>query len=824
LKASDIIDGSSVPGKAGLYVLGCYDDRITFFSQQVRALNLIWALNKQEYLSHASRVAVVGGGAAGVMAAAAIALVSERINVDLYELRPELLELQSVSARRSLDPHIYGWPERGATFTNADLPILDWQAGPVQEVRESVLRGFLNIESAVGQRLKVKKQHKITGLFEVNSGGFSMTIVPPTGDTETAQYDVVFLAIGFGTEAGSIHGVPVESYWSDAGIPEMDLSGASTPTFIVSGSGDGSLIDLVAAATKTFDHAAMIRLISTFPGIEKVAEELSKIDEETRIKGSAGASYDLRHEYNARILPKLKEIGILGAVEDSLRPNLNLILQTRSSTVFHLQTSILNRLAAYMVVTIYGAKSLFRHICASDLFPSAAEAGETSFPLWFLCDGERLGANKVFFRRGTDKESIRAPFAALLTRYPPEHLVWLRKHGSAVREPRLLDETRTLFKELAVRYGLPRAQYLQTAYPTREAQIQIEIEGPKTVWSGDLTPEDVASIWGNEITDTKLLCLNTPTELGTVALAVARIAIHAPNISLFGNKQAWESFLARHTRLSDTADDLPLPRISPLGTMGTQQGMQRIEPIHLENRLHAAMDRWMLGRLREDISSFLGNAEDPSHTIGFEIETDLRKEMLSEWQDWEHLLSSSQDRLSRFLRLIVCAQESQASPGGTAAVNVGPRRYKHLIKTTVAALAIASAWKKMSPADHVPGNLLRVKGVGVQHSGFACAADRISGQAVIEVCTSFDWATDFVLLPLQTSSLMIEEIAQEALDSIDSGQPLMNQVSTPARVLVSADREFISALKSGLSHLEAFLQKKESQTYHKLSSAIERHS
>lgn len=822
MKALDIIEGSLVPGKAGLYVLGCYDDRITFFSQQVRALNLAWALNEQQYLSHASRVAVIGGGAAGITVAAAIALASAKTSVVLYESRDELLELQSVSTRRSLDPHIYGWPEKGSTFTNADLPILDWQAGPVQEVRESVLRGFLNIESAANQRLRIKRGHKVTGLSEV-SDAFSVAIQPPTGPPETAQYDVVILAFGFGTEPSSVHGVPVESYWSDAGIPEKDLSGTAAPTFIVSGSGDGSLIDLVAAATKTFDHAAMIHLISKYPGIDGVAKELSEIDEETRKKESAKQSYDLRQEYDARILPKLKEIGILAAVQESLLPSLMLILQTRSSTIFNLQTSILNRLAAYMVLTIYEAKSAFRHICAPDLMPTSAEPGETSWPLWFIANGERLGTNKVFFRRGTDKESVRAPFESLLTAYSSEHARWLTKHGSRVRIPRLLDTTRTLFKELAVRYGLPRAQYLEAAYPSREALVQVEISGAQATWSGDLAPGDIASVWDHEITDTKLLCLSTPSELGTMALAMARIAIHAPNISLFGSKQSWELFLAKFTKFSETADDMPLPRISPLGTMGTQQGLEVLQPLHLENRLHAAMDRWILGRLREDIKSFLETAEDPYHTIGFEIEPALRAEMQVEWQDWEHLLSSGQDRLSRFLRLIVCAHEAQVAPGGAAAVNVGPRRYKHIVRTTVAALAIACAWKKMSPSDHLPGNLRREKAVGVHHSGFACAADRISGQSVIEACTSFDWATDFVLLPLQTSSLMIEEIAQEAMDRIDSRQPLMNQVSTPARILLSADREFTFALKSGLSQLEAFLLKKESQTYQRLSSAIERH-
>ena len=108
--------------------------------------------------------------------------------------------------------------------------------------------------------------------------------------------------------------------------------------------------------------------------------------------------------------------------------------------------------------------------------------------------------------------------------------------------------------------------------------------------------------------------------------------------------------------------------------------------------------------------------------------------------------------------------------------------------------------------------------------GFRLCCGPISGQTVIEACLSFDWATDFVLLPLQTSSLIIEEFAQAALDHADNAQPLINQISTPARILLSADREFTSSLKAGLSQLEVFLQKKESQRFQRLTSAIERHT
>ena len=46
---------------------------------------------------------------------------------------------------------------------------------------------------------------------------------------------------------------------------------------------------------------------------------------------------------------------------------------------------------------------------------------------------------------------------------------------------------------------------------------------------------------------------------------------------------------------------------------------------------------------------------------------------------------------------------------------------------------------------------------------------------------------------------MIEELAQAALDHTGNPQPLITEISIPARTLLSADREFMSALKSGPS-------------------------
>ena len=141
LLPQDVVEGSAVRGRPNLFVIGCYDRRITFYSQQVRALSLIHALKDLGYLNANPRIAVIGGGAAGVTAAAAAALVSNS-NVTLFETAGQLLSLQSTTMRRRLDPHIYDWPAHDTIDPIADLPILDWESGTCLSVREDVLLGF----------------------------------------------------------------------------------------------------------------------------------------------------------------------------------------------------------------------------------------------------------------------------------------------------------------------------------------------------------------------------------------------------------------------------------------------------------------------------------------------------------------------------------------------------------------------------------------------------------------------------------------------------------------------------------------------------------
>src|SRR5215216_2027340 len=64
-----ILDLFAAPKRPSIYILGSFAKRVTFYSQQVRALNLIDALCKTGVVSEDSRVGIVGAGVAGVTAA-----------------------------------------------------------------------------------------------------------------------------------------------------------------------------------------------------------------------------------------------------------------------------------------------------------------------------------------------------------------------------------------------------------------------------------------------------------------------------------------------------------------------------------------------------------------------------------------------------------------------------------------------------------------------------------------------------------------------------------------------------------------------------------
>ena len=143
-----LLQQMGVPGDTSTYVLGSFDQRITIYSQQVRALNLAFALQAHGGVDGKS-IGVVGGGIAGLTFAAAALYFGARVTV--FEKREEWIDLQR-SSSRWVHPHIYDWPNEGATSEQADLPFLSWSAGPARDAVRMMLSDWNVHQNGAGDR------------------------------------------------------------------------------------------------------------------------------------------------------------------------------------------------------------------------------------------------------------------------------------------------------------------------------------------------------------------------------------------------------------------------------------------------------------------------------------------------------------------------------------------------------------------------------------------------------------------------------------------------------------------------------------------------
>src|SRR5688500_14031608 len=92
IRPEQVLEFMAAPGREGVSVLGCVSIPLTFHAQQQRACNLIWALWATGKLNSNHRVAIVGGGLGGIMAA--VAATSLECDVTLWE-EHQLFHLQS---------------------------------------------------------------------------------------------------------------------------------------------------------------------------------------------------------------------------------------------------------------------------------------------------------------------------------------------------------------------------------------------------------------------------------------------------------------------------------------------------------------------------------------------------------------------------------------------------------------------------------------------------------------------------------------------------------------------------------------------------------
>ena len=824
LTPADVIAGAAVTAYPGVYVLGIEDTRITFFSQQVRALELAHALQHGHLIKDNARVAVIGGGAAGVTFAAAIGLQGGA-TVHLFEQADDLLPLQGAALRRRIDPHIYDWPKPDADHELAQLPILDWHSGSAVEVRGAVLHEFEQLQAALQRKPRILLRHTVTGIDQIGESfrvHFTHDTPAPGRQTTTHEFDVVVLAIGFGIEPPSpIPNTQTASYWLDAGVPEASIDGNPEPTFFVSGNGDGGLIDLIASAERSFQHTEIVRGIARRAGVQALRGQLLSIDVLAFAAEASGREFDFIGAYDAAIGVQVEQLGLLDDLQARLRPGVQLYFQTRQQELLSIRTARLNRLAVYLLKRVCDRNnpSSFHHIVCDEVVSVGSHETDRVRSQRLSCNGAEVVVDWVIARRGPDRNNILQPFAALLTGYEAEHKVWIGRFPEDSIAPKLSDDARSHFALFATRAKLPPPRYrrdeVAAALP-RSGKLWM-IDG-QARWSGDVSLADIATLWSGAGSHFDLTVIDAPGALNPrLAQAVARLAIHAADLDLLVDVARWGPFLSVLSVESPNASGLPAPSLKALAGNPSILNAVAMPPEHLATLINQALDRWLLDAVNRHLARYMAQGDDPQKAVSFVAAACLRHQMQPIWQNWVLQFHADPALLARFLGLATCAKDDPDA-AGEASTLAGCRLLLPLVRACAIALMVATAWQTTAPQAARPGNLARSAN-GSQRTGHACAASFIEGEDMSMAALRHAWTTEFVLLPMQSLAPILIAGANSSIATSDT--MLLGQLGGEGMIVLAVDPQFRVAAKESAAALNALLSNVEQEHFARLRAGIQ---
>lgn len=356
-----------------LYSIGPFFKRgLTVFKQQVRALNLVYGIHTAGKHRDCT-IAIIGGGVAGVTAAAAATALGWE--VDLFEQRPVLCHLQHGCDTRWLHPHIYDWPQPGSDDPYAGLPLLNWKEGTAATVAEQIMTEFEEIKEAANAGAKDRLRCHLGATTQLSKGSrvkWDNSEGKPRGGER--EFDVIVLSVGFGVEA-SVHEGLTPSYWRNDSVnqPKPGITSEKPDLYFVTGTGDGGLIDLLRCRIKSFNQGRIIdELLPPDDGnYTKVIERLRDIVDRWRNSRNAGLPENWLFNQYYDLDEKELLRGLAKRVEKRLRPDAAAILNGRGRTFSEAlslnNASMFNTLLTYLLYQlkafsyVYGEFRLNEH-------------------------------------------------------------------------------------------------------------------------------------------------------------------------------------------------------------------------------------------------------------------------------------------------------------------------------------------------------------------------------------------------------------------------------------------------------------------------------
>lgn len=373
-----------------IYVLGAFvrrlhhfsqQARVTLLSQQTRALNLAYALHKRGIIQDGDRVCVIGGGVAGVTAAAALRHLG--CQVTLLESKGTLLPLIQNTTRRWLHPHLYEWPDEGSDRPDAGLPLLNWRAAMANHVFRQIDEGFARCIAG--------------GTIKVHLHAADIREPRPVDDEwEVAwnhgidRFKALVLTVGFGVER-PWEGVRHRSYWDNDDLDREDTRQDVHHTHhFISGCGDGGLTDFVRVRLRDFDHERTFQEFLQVAPADQLREQLRAAE------GRAGGDPSrLAVEYHRLEVPSVD-----AWIERRRRASTSATLHGDGPHAYNTKASSLNRFLVSRILKVdAGVGSVYR---PGELLRPITRSGNRFVVAMKDSGGQRLEAefDEVTIRHG----------------------------------------------------------------------------------------------------------------------------------------------------------------------------------------------------------------------------------------------------------------------------------------------------------------------------------------------------------------------------------------------------------------------------------------
>lgn len=753
---NDWITASALPGSEGLYFIGTFERRITFYSQQVRALRLVRAVHERGKLKPNDTVAVVGGGAAGVTCALALGLLD--YDVSLYDPALEVLQLQSAS-RRLLHPHIYEWPELGSLDKSAGLPFLDWDLNTGDPIARRLAAEFHSHAAMLPKLI----WNKGTRLEKLEKLGAEWRLTFSGGVSKIVQK--VFLAMGFGDER-TVGAADTYDYWKERGVGTAAVEATAPATYLVSGNGDGALTDILNLLIDGFEH---VPFTETFLGYFN--QDILRTTVLQAYHGVAPEA-DLEPEFNKTILTTFSERGILDRLVPQVRTD-RLLTINSSGPLFSVgKAAQLNQAMVFAVLHAAHQKGVAVRR-SSGMITDVIERADGLEPVGIVSNGKALTErfHHVILRHGPDKDKRYFPAKEQFEEYQKASTNRFKAKPELLFPPTLDAETYTVFFELWLHKLADAARKSQLA-----GRSALEASTILVTW--DLATHTLVQRGKVLFEELVAQCELAATPV-VVQLEVPPEKIDADDLVRLSKASGGKITLSLGTTVQE-AWKSRLPN-APVALAATSRYPYRlISPINIADHVDASLIRQLEGVL------VAAEAVGKCDTLG-KIAADIFADVLATWAVWRHTLDESPDLRRDFLAWLGSIGPESAMPWN-GDVTVLERMAGALVLILATHIG-----EPLQPASVPRGNL------SFDENGHALgsAADRLDdGGLLTEWSLPEHWDVDALILS-RSSEVLVTEPDDTILNGGDPGTRLdVARRTKPA--IVRNDGLWRKALQTGL--------------------------